>query len=192
EQHDVVARSGRLGELDVLVLEHAHAEGVDQRVAGVSRVEADLTADVGKPQAVAVGGDPGDNPGQHPLGVGGVGGPEPQRVHHGDRAGTHGEDVAHDTADTGRRPLVRLHVGGVVVRLDLEGDRVAVADVHHARVLADPDEQHVGVGRFLPELAEVNFGTLVGAVLAPHDRVDGQLGGGGTAAEDLPDPRVLL
>src|SRR5690606_20290186 len=49
-----------------------------------------------------------------------------------------------------------------------------------------------GVGRFLPELAEVDFGTLVGAVLAPHDRVDGQLGGGGTAAEDLPDPRVLL
>ena len=68
-------------------------------------------------------------------------GAEAQRIHHGDRAGAHREDVADDAADAGRRALVGLHEGGVVVRLDLEGDRPAVADVHHAGVLADADQQ---------------------------------------------------
>ena len=61
------------------------------------------------------------------------------------------------------------------MRLDLEGDRVALADVHHARVLADAGQQRGAGRRLLGELAQVPPGGLVGAVLAPHDRVDGQL-----------------
>jgi hypothetical protein len=39
----------------------------------------------------------------------------------------------------------------VVVRLDLEGDRPALADVDDAGVLADADEQGVGLGLLLAE-----------------------------------------
>jgi hypothetical protein len=125
----------------------ADAQRIDQRVAGVALVEEQLAADVGQAQAVAVAADPGDDAGQHAGGVGGVGAAEAQRVHDGDRAGAHGEDVADDAADPGGRALVGLDVARVVVRLDLEGDRVAVADVDDAGVLADADQQRSLGGR---------------------------------------------
>src|SRR5262249_44813883 len=39
---------------------------------------------------------------------------------------------------------------------------------------------------------QVHLARLVRAVLAPHDRVHGELGLGGPAAEDLADPLVLV
>ncbi len=178
--------------MDVLVLHDAHAERVDQRVALVAGVEDDLAADVGQAEAVAVAADARDDAGQHAPGVGVVGSTEAQRVHHRDRAGAHREDVADDAADAGGRALVGLDVRRVVVRLDLEGDRVALADVDHTGVLADADEHGVRGGRLLAELAQVHLGALVRAVLRPHDRVHRELGAGRAAAEDLADPGVLV
>ena len=63
---------------------------------------------------------------------------EAQRVERGDRPRAHREDVAQDAADAGRRALVRLDERRMIVRLHLEGDGEAVADVHDARVLARP------------------------------------------------------
>ena len=194
-QDHLVAGAGRLGEVDLLVPHHADAERVDQRVAGVRRVEDRLAADVRQAEAVAVAADARDDPGQHPVGVGGVERPEAQRVHHRDRAGAHREDVADDAADAGRRALVGLDVRRVVVRLDLERHGVAVADVDDAGVLADADHQVLAhlVGDLLAELLEVHLGGLVGAVLAPHHRVHRQLGADvGPAAEDLADLGVLV
>ena len=176
------------------MLEHADAQGVDQRVAEVGLVEHGLAADVGQAQAVAVATDAGHDPGQHPVGVGGVERAEAQRIHHGHRARAHREDVADDAADAGRGALVGLDVRRVVVRLDLEGHRVALADVEDAGVLADAGQHLADRGLLgqLAELLEVDLGGLVGAVLAPHHRVHRQLRGGGTAAEDLADPGVLV
>src|SRR4028118_1344548 len=42
------------------------------------------------------------------------------------------------------------------------------------------------------KLPQVPGGALVGAVLAPQDRVHGQLGGGGPATEDVADAGVLV
>ena len=109
------ARTGRLGEVQVLVAQHPDAEGVDQRVAEVGLVEDDLAADVRQAEAVAVAAHARHDPRQHPGGVRLVQRPEAQRVHHADRAGAHGEDVADDAADAGRSALVRLDVAGVVV-----------------------------------------------------------------------------
>ncbi len=173
------------------MLHHADAQSVDQRVAGVAVVEEQLAADVGQAEAVAVAADAGHHARKHARGVGGVGAAEAERVHDRDRAGAHGQDVADDAADPGRRALVGLDVARVVVRLDLEGDRVAVTDVDHAGVLADADQQRLAV-REVAELAQVHLGRLVRAVLAPHDAVHGQLGGGGTAAEDVADAQVLV
>ena len=186
--------AGRVGQVDVLVPQDAQAQRVDQRVALVGGVEHELAADVRQAEGVAVAADAGDDAVHHARGVGVVDGAEAQLVHDGDRAGAHRDDVADDAADAGRGALVRLDEARVVVRLDLEGDRPAVADVDDAGVLADADEQvllHV-VGGLVAELAQVVLGRLVRAVLGPHDRVHGQLGRGGAAAEDVADALVLV
>ena len=201
-QDHLVADPARLGEVEVLVAQHADAQRVDERVAEVRRVEDRLAADVGQAQAVAVATHAGHDPGQHPVGVRGVERAEAQRVHHRDRTRAHREDVAHDAADAGGRTLVRLDVRRVVVALDLEGDGVALADVDDAGVLADAGEHLAptagGAGpgdqflRDVGELLEVHLAGLVGAVLAPHHRVHRQLRAGRPAPEDLADPRVLV
>ena len=146
----------------------------------VRGVEDGLTADVGQAQRVSVATDTADHTVDDTAGVGRVGGAEPQLVHHRDRPRAHRHDVADDAADTGGRTLVRLDVGRVVVRFDLEGDGPAVADVDHAGVLADAGQHRSAhlLGGGLAEVAQVHLRRLVGAVLAPHHRVHRQLGVG--------------
>ena len=67
-----------------------------------------------------------------------VGRAEAQRVEAGDRPRAHGEDVAQDAADAGRRALIGLDVARVVVALHLEHAGQPVADVDDAGVLARP------------------------------------------------------
>lgn len=180
--------------MQVLLPQHTDAHGVHQRVAGVARVEDGLTADVGQAQRVAVAPDAADHAVDHAAGVRRVGRAEPKLVHHRDGPRAHRHDVADDAADTGGRALVRLDVGGMVVRFHLEGDRPAVADVDDARVLADPG-QHAGahlVGGGLAEVAQVHLGRLVRAVLAPHHRVHRQFGVGGATPQDLANALVFV
>ena len=146
EEDHLVAGAGGLGEGEVLVPHDAHAQGVDERVAQVGVVEDELAADVRQAQAVAVAAHAGDDAGQHAAGVGGVEGAEAQGVHDGDRPGAHGHDVADDAADAGGGALVGLDVAGVVVGLGLEGDRVALADVDGAGVVADAGQQRAARG----------------------------------------------
>ena len=192
EQHDLVPGTVGLGQLDAVGAHHSDAQRVDQRVAGVALVEVDLAADVRQAEAVAVAADARDDTGQHSRGVGRGDLAEAQRVHDRDRASAHGQDVAHDAADARRGALVRLDIGRVVVRLDLEGDRPALTRVDHTRVLAHADKQRVGLRCLLAELLQVHFGRLVRAVLAPHHAVDRELGTGRAPAEDLADLQVLL
>src|SRR5262249_15907601 len=98
---------------------------------------------------------------------------ESERIHIGDGPGAHGEHVAHDAADAGRRALIRLDVGGMVVALHLEHGRLAIAEIDHARVLARTLDDLRAFGR---QLLEPDFGRLVGAVLRPHHREDAELG----------------
>ena len=180
--------------MQVLLAQHTDAQCVHQRVAGIGGVEDSLPADVGQTKRVAVATDAADHAVEHPAGVGRIGGAEAQLVHHRDRPGTHGHDVPHDPTYAGGRTLIRLHIGGVVVRLHFEGDRPAVADVDHPGVLSDPGEHpgpHLFGGGFT-EVLQVHLRGLVGAVLAPHHRVHGQFGVGGAAAEDLADALILV
>ena len=84
------------------------------------------------------------NAGHHPLQQANVARilkrTEAERVEEGDRPGPHGEDVPQDSAHAGRRPLERLHGGGMVMALDLEGQPLAFAKIHHAGVLARPHQ----------------------------------------------------
>ena len=191
-QNDLVANTLRAREVHVLVLHRAHTQCVDQRVACVGGVENDLSADVRQAQAVAVAADTRDHTRQNSLGVLGVGRAEPQRIHHRKRTSAHRDDVAHDAADAGGSTLVRLHVGRVVVTLDLERDGPAVTDVDDAGVFADAHQERVSLRRLLAELAKVHLARLVRAVLTPHHRVHRELGARGAAAEDLADRKVFV
>ncbi len=193
EDHQV-PRADRLGEMEVLMTEYADAQGVDQRVAEVGLVEDHLAADVRQPEAVAVAADAGNDPRQDPVGVLCIEGAEAERVHDGNRARTHREDVADDPADPGCCALIGLDVRRVVVALDLERDGVPLADVDDAGVLPDPS-QHLacrGLLGDLRELLEMHLRGLVGAVLAPHHRIHRQLGAGRATTEDLVDLGVLV
>ena len=120
----------------VVAAHQADAHRVDQAVLLVGRLEVDLAADVGHADRVAVVADAAHRVLEQVARAGRGRLAEAQRVEHGDRARADREDVAQDAADAGGRALERLHRAGVVVGLDLEGDRPAVADVHRARVLA--------------------------------------------------------
>ena len=111
--------------------------------------------------------DPGDGALEVPVGLA-----EAQPVEQRDRPRTHGDDVAQDPADARRRSLERLDGGRVVVGLDLERDRDALAEVDHARVLART-LQHPLAARGEP--LEQRGRVLVAAVLGPEQREHGQL-----------------
>ena len=113
---------------------------------------------------------------------------EAQRIQHRDGPRAHGEDVAQDAAHAGGRALKRLDEAGVVVRFDLEGDRVAAADIDDAGVLARPLHHQLAARR---QLLQVQARALVGAVLAPHHAEDAEFGVGGLAAEERDDLLVL-
>ena len=97
---------------------------------------------------------------------------EAQRVEHRDRTSADREDVAQDAPDAGGGALEGLDRGGVVVRLDLERAHETVTDVHRAGVLAWTHDDLRALGG---ERAQQLLGVLVGAVLAPQQRVHRQL-----------------
>ena len=109
--------------ISALALDDADAHRVDQRVLGEARVEVDLAANGRHAEAVAVVADAGHDAVEQVPVAGLVERAEAQRVEQRDRPRAHGEDVAHDAADAGRRALVRLDGARMVVRLDLEDDR---------------------------------------------------------------------
>ena len=88
--------------------------------------------------------------------------------------------------------MVGLDVRRVVVALDLEGDRPALADVNDASILTDADEQLVSLRLLLAELAQMHLARLVRAVLAPHHRVHRELTAGRTTLQDVANPLVLI
>ena len=117
-----------------------------------------------------------------------VGLAEAEAVEERHRPGAHRDDVAQDAADPGRRPLERLHGGGVVVALDLERDREPLAEVEDACVLPGPLQHAVAVGR---EPLQQQRGVLVAAVLRPEQREDRELEVVRLAIEQRADALVL-
>ena len=133
EEDDGVPGRAGAGAGDAVGGDKADAHRVHQAVVPVGGVEDRVAADGGDADAVAVVADSLDRALEMPVGLA-----ETEPVQQGDRAGAHGDDVADDPADARGRALERLDRGRVVVALDLEGDRLALAEVDHAGVLARP------------------------------------------------------
>ena len=164
-----VADSGCLGVEDFVATKNTQRENVHQRVAVVALLKNALPADGGDAETVSVMRNAADYAFEDSAVAGVIGRAEAERIHHGDGAGAHGENVAQDAADAGGRALERLNETGVIVGFDLEGDGVALADVDDAGVFSGALQDHLAAGG---ELLEMQAGALVGAVLAPHHAED--------------------
>ena len=169
---------------DLVRLRDADGHRVDEDVAVVGGVEIDLAADRRDADAIAVAADARDHARDQVPRLGMIGPAEAQRVQVRDRPRAHGEHVAQDAADAGRRALIGLDVGRVVVALHLEDRRVAVADVDHAGILARAADHPRRLGR---KLLQVDARALVAAMLRPHDREDAELDQVRLAAERVQD-----
>ena len=174
---------------DGIGLREPRREGVDQAVAVVGRMEPELAADGRHPEGVPVAADPRDHPVHQAPRPRMRGLAEGERVHRRDRPRPHGEDVAQDAAHPGRRALIGLDVGGVVVALHLEDQRLPVADVDDAGVLPRPADHLAPGGRQRPEPL---LRRLVRAVLVPHRREDPELGQRRRPPDQVEDALVLV
>ena len=75
------------------------------------------------------------------------------------------------------------------MRLDLEGAAPSVADIDNARVFARSLHDAIA---FCRQPFQMHFGRFVGAVLAPHNRVDSEFGEAWHAAEGGEDALVFV
>ena len=163
--------------------EEADAHRVHETIAGVGGVEDRLAADGRNAYAVPVVPDTRNRPLERPVRRA-----ETQPVEQGHRTGPHRDDVAQDPADPGRRALEGLDRTRVVVRLDLERDRLALAEVDDAGVLARPLE-HAPAGARQP--LQERRGMLVAAMLRPEEGEDRELEVVRVTLEQLTDAGVL-
>ncbi len=160
EEDNAVAWGLRLGARYTVGREDAHAHRVDEAVVLVGGIENRVSSDGRDADAVPVPADPLDGALELPVGLA-----EPEAIEQCDRPSSHRDDVAEDAADPRRRALERLDGRGMVVALDLEGDRLALAEIDHARVLARA-LQHTRTGR--GQTAEQGRRVLVRTVLGPE------------------------
>ena len=123
-----------------------------------------------------------------------IGGAETQRIKQRHRAGAHRQNIAHNAADAGSRPLKRLHRRRVVMRLHLEHHRQPVAKIHRAGVFRPGRRQHrADAGRLagMPEHPQQRPRMLIAAMLAPQSPEHPQLHPVRLAAEALHNQIIL-
>jgi hypothetical protein len=130
-EDDVRADRRRACACDPVSRQQADAHRVDEAVPTVRLVEDRLAADRRHADRVPVMPDSGDRTAEMVVGLG-----KAQPVEERDRPRAHRHDVSENPADAGRGPLERLDRRGMVVRLDLECDGLALAQVDHAGVLS--------------------------------------------------------
>jgi hypothetical protein len=184
EEHDVRADRRRARARHAVCGKQADAHRVHEAVAAVRLVEHGFAADRCDADAVAVMADARDCAVEVVIGRA-----EAEPVEQRDRPRAHCDDVPQDPADACCRSLKRLDGRRMVVRLHLERDGFASAEVEDARVFAGTLEHAVPVGgQSLQEGGRV----LVAAVLRPEQRKDGKLEVVRLALEQLLDALELF
>ena len=170
--------------------QHAQTERVHQWVALVGCVKADFARDRRDAEAVAVMSNAAHHAAEETAHLRGLQFAKAQRVHGADRPRAHGENIADDTAHTGRGSLEGFHRAGVIVRLHLESDGQIVSDVNDAGVFfSGADHDPVRAGR---KGLQQRLGILIGAVFAPHHRENAQFRIGGNTTQYFQDIFVFF
>ena len=174
---------------DLVGLGEADRHCVDEDVAVIAGVETNLSADGRHAERIAVAADAGDHARHEVPRLGVLRRAKAQRVEAGDGTRTHREHVAQNTTDAGRRALVGLDIARMVVALHLEHDRLAVADIDDAGVLARALDHPGGLGR---QALEMDARRFVRAVLVPHRRENPELGKARHAPDQFQDALILV
>ena len=171
----------------------AQCKHVDQRIGRVAFFENTFAANSGNAETVAVVGNPPDHAIHNTRVVSGLRntgeGSESERIHNGDGARAHGENIAQNAAHAGGRALEGFNVAGVVVGFNLERDYPAAANADDSRVLARSLNHILTFGG---EFAQVKSRAFVRAMLAPHHAEHAQLGIGWLASQQRDDFLVLV
>jgi hypothetical protein len=193
-----IANAFGFGEKDFFFFRDAESEGIDQRVLRVARLEGDFAADGGNAETISVASDAANYAVENaPILRGVLFGrvftrrdfAEAEGIENGDGTRPHGENIAQNATDAGRRSLKGLDVTRMIVRFDFEGGNEAVADVHDTSVFTRAlHDEFAARGQSL----QVDLAGFVGAVLAPHHAENAQFGDVWVAAKDLLDARVFL
>jgi hypothetical protein len=186
---DRISDALRHGANELVLVHQADAHRVDERIALVRRIERDLAGDGRYADAIAVVADAFHHAAEEIPDARRVEGAEPERIEHRDRPRAHGKHVAQDAADARRRALIGLDGRRVVVRLDLERHREAVADADHAGVLTGSLQHERRLGG---ERLEQRARMLVRAVLAPQRADDAQLSEGRLAPQHVDESAILV
>ena len=99
------------------------------------------------------------------------------------RARAHGKNIADDPADAGGRALKWFDRARMIVAFDLECDRPPVADVDHTCVFFAGFDENIRSGRW--KFSQLLPRIFIGAMLAPHDGENAELGEIRFAAKNL-------
>ncbi len=188
QKHHESARLCRVGAHHVLQADDSGAEGVHEGVFRVGLVVDRLATHGGNAHGVAVSADARHDALPERFGFPQLRIPEEEAVHgcHGTRA--HSENVPDDASHARCGALVRLHRGGVIVALHLEGEPEALSEVHDARVLPRPLDDRPPLDG---EEAQQGAGGFVAAVFGPHDAEEAQLRLVGSAPQ-FPKNRLVF
>src|SRR5918999_3492518 len=174
-----VAGAARGGAHEPFARQQPDTHGVDETVVFIGNREHGITAHGRYAAAVAVVGNSLDCALEPDVVC-----PEPESVKERDRARPHRQDVADDPADSRCRPLERLHRRRVVVALDLERDRLALAEIDDPGVLTRALQNSLAGCR---KTAQQQCGVLVRAMLRPQKREDRELEVVGLTTEYVAD-----
>ena len=194
KKHHLIAQARGKRQFQVLHLQRAHAQRIDQWIPGVGFIKNGFTADVRQAQAVAITAHTINHTRQHTLGIRGVGRAETQLIHHRHWPCTHRHDVTHNAAHTRGGTLMRFHIRRVIMRLHAERHRMTIPNIDHTSVFTNTRQNlliHLRGGGFT-EITQMHFRRLIGAVLRPHHGIHSQFRVGGTTAKNILDPRVLV
>ena len=127
---DGVAHTARLGADLLAHFNDSGRECIHQRILLVAVVKIDLAADSRNTEAVAVVANALDHAVNQPFGAVRAGIAKAKGIQLSNGAGTHGKNIAVDSAHSRRSTLVGLHSRWVVVRLNFKGTGQSVANVH--------------------------------------------------------------
>ena len=186
--HRIANPLGEAGKNPLLV-DQAERKSVDENVGVVASVEVTLAADGGHANAITIAADAGDHAGDKVAGARMIDGAKAQRIERSDGPRAHGENIAQDAADAGRRALVGLDERRMVVAFHLERHGKPFANINDPGILSRPLQN---IRPFSGEVSQIDARALVAAVLRPHDREYAKLGVIGLAAEKLDDLAILI
>ena len=170
--NDGIADAVRASVENFVFFEDSQREGVHERILRIRFRKIDFAANRRHAETVSIKRDSANDAFENAFVLLLVERSKAQAVHRRDGPCAHRKDVAQNAADARRRALERFNERRMVVRLDLECNGEAVADIDDSRVFTRP-LQHPRASR--RQSPQVNARAFVAAVLAPHHTEDAEL-----------------